>query len=402
MNPINILQSVAPQGKIKRPESFQASTKTIHQETKTMVVNPKWAASLRAAASACQAIALAGSLTLGAASASAQAQHPPETTQTAQSAASGALSTLNVVGFEGAFNLPVWVGQQQGFFAANGLKVDLSFPSSSVEVVRQLSDGRAQLSLMSIDNVLAYRRAQGEKGAPDADDLVVFMGGDHGYLTLVARAGIHTVEQLRSHTVSVDAMTTGFAFVLLDALQAHHLDSRDLNIVAVGGTGYRYRALMAGKQDATLLRTPFELLAEQQGFTVLLPASRLTPAYQGTIGAVRTPWAATHRADMLAFITAYHQALEWIFDKRNETATIAILHTQYPELSDRYLLAAYRGLTNRRNGLIRDMTIDQTGLAEVERLRDKYAPLSHSGHASSSGVDLSYLQAAQQSGNWNR
>jgi ABC-type nitrate/sulfonate/bicarbonate transport system substrate-binding protein len=402
MDRADISQSVALQGKIKQPDSIRASTKTIHQETKTMVLNPRWAATMRAAASACQAIALAGSLILSTANASAQAQHPPELTQSAQSAPIGTLSNLNVVGFEGAFNLPVWVGQQQGFFAANGLKVNLSFPSSSVEVIRQLTNGSAQLSLMSIDNVLAYRRAQGEKGAPDADDLVVFMGGDHGYLTLVARSGIDTVEQLRNHVVSVDAMTTGFAFVLLDALQAHHLDSRDINIVAVGGTGYRYRALMAGKQDATLLRIPFELLAEQQGFTVLLPASRLTPAYQGTIGAVRTPWAATHRADMLAFITAYHQALEWIFDKRNEKATIAILHTQYPDLSDRHLLAAYRALTNRRDGLIRDMTIDQTGLAQVERLRDKYAPLSHSGHASSSGVDLSCLQAARQSGNWNR
>jgi ABC-type nitrate/sulfonate/bicarbonate transport system substrate-binding protein len=366
-----------------------------------MLATPKWAASLRTMTRACTALALAASLTAVAYNASAQTQAATaaDTTQTASTAA---LHELDIVGFEGAFNLPVWVAQQEGFFAAHGLKVDLSYPSNSVQVIRKLTDGSAQMSLMSIDNVLAYRRAQGEKGEKGADDLVAFMGGDHGYLTLVARPGLKTVEDLRGKTVSVDAMTTGFAFVLLNALEAHHLGTDDLHVVPVGGTGFRYRALMEGKQDATLLRTPFELLSQQRGFEVVLSADRLTPSYQGTIGAVRTQWAASHPADMLAFLTAYHQALEWIFDRRNEAATLAILHDQYPDLTDRSLLEAYHGLTDRTDGLIRDMTIDKAGLAEVEKLRDKYAPLSHSGHPSAAIVDLSYLKTARASKGWNQ
>jgi ABC-type nitrate/sulfonate/bicarbonate transport system substrate-binding protein len=377
-----------------------------------MVNNPSWVTRLRVLSNRCLKLAtvslplLAGSAAM-AQSGSAQSTQstgfdtPPASAPAATGSSTG-LRTLNVVGFEGAFNLPVWVAQQRGFFAANGLVVNLSFPSSSVEVVRALNNGSAQLSLMSIDNVLAYRRAQGEKGAPDADDLITFMGGDHGYLSLVAKPDIHSVEQLRGRTVSVDAMTTGFAFVLLEALKARGLDGTNVNIVPVGGTGYRFRALMAGKQDSTLLRSPFELLSEQQGYHILLPASRLTPAYQGTIGAVRRPWAEAHRDEVLAFLVAYHQSLEWIFDKRNRSGVMAILHAQYPELSQRYLMAAYSGLTDPRNGLIRNMTIDRAGLAEVERLRNKYAPLSSSGHANSSGVDLDYLQAARQSPGWNR
>lgn len=363
-----------------------------------MLANPNRTASLRTARNTCRALVLAGSLALAAGSAAAQAA-PAEAA--AETGAGATAQALHIVGFEGAFNLPVWVAQQQGFFAANGLAVDLSFPPNSVEVIRSLTTGSAQLALMSVDNVLAYRREQGEKGAPDAHDLVVFMGGDHGYLTLVARHGINTVEQLRGQTASVDAMTTGFAFVLFDALQAHHLSRTDVNIVKVGGTGYRYRTLMAGKQDATLLRTPFELLAQQQGFNVLLPASRLTPEYQGTIGAVRGPWAAEHRAEMIAFLTAYHQALEWIFDPRNQQAALGILHAKYPALTQPYLLKAYRGLKSHRDGLIRDMTVDRAGLAEVERLRNKYAPLANGNHADPKIVDLDYLRAARRAPAWH-
>jgi ABC-type nitrate/sulfonate/bicarbonate transport system substrate-binding protein len=370
-----------------------------------MLANSNWAASLRTARNTCRAMVLAGSLALGAGGAAAQTAAavtaPATPAASTETGAGAAAQTLHIVGFEGAFNLPVWVAQQKGFFAANGLTVDLSFPPNSVEVIRSLTTGSAQLALMSVDNVLAYRREQGEKGAPDANDLVVFMGGDHGYLTLVARHGIDTVAQLRGQTVSVDAMTTGFAFVLFDALQTHHLSRTDVNIVKVGGTGYRYRTMMAGKQDATLLRTPFELLAQQQGFNVLLPASRLTPDYQGTIGAVRGPWAAEHKAEMIAFLTAYHQALEWIFDARNQQAALGILHAEYPALTQPYLLKAYRGLKSHRDGLIRDMTVDRAGLAEVERLRDKYAPLANGNHADPKIVDLDYLRAARQTAAWH-
>jgi ABC-type nitrate/sulfonate/bicarbonate transport system substrate-binding protein len=57
----------------------------------------------------------------------------------------GSLQMLNVVGFEGAYNLPVWVAQQKGLFAANGLAVNLSFPKGSAQVVGDLANGSAQL-----------------------------------------------------------------------------------------------------------------------------------------------------------------------------------------------------------------------------------------------------------------
>jgi ABC-type nitrate/sulfonate/bicarbonate transport system substrate-binding protein len=330
------------------------------------------------------------------------AHNAPARAETAPPAGTAATPhTLNVVGFEGAFNLPIWVAQQHGFFAANGLTVNLSFPTSSVEVIRHLTDGQAQLALMSVDNVYAYRRGQGGRQAPDARDLVVVMGGDHGFLTLVARHGIDTVEALRGHTASVDATGTGFAFLLRATLAAHGLGPDDVRIVAAGGTGYRYRALIAGKQDVTLLRPPFEMLAAQQDFNILLRSKQLTPHYLGTIGSVRAPWAAAHRADLIAFLTAYHQALDWVFDRRNETAALAILHAQYPELSAPYLAKTYRTLTDRDNGLIFNMGIDRAGLAEVNKLRDIYAPLANAA-PDPSAIDLSYLHAAERAPAWHR
>jgi hypothetical protein len=56
----------------------------------------------------------------------------------------------------------------------------------------------------------------------------------------------------------------------------------DVTFVRAGGTNLRYRDIVAGKHDATLLRTPFELLARERGLNVLATAESLG-AYQGTV-----------------------------------------------------------------------------------------------------------------------
>jgi ABC-type nitrate/sulfonate/bicarbonate transport system substrate-binding protein len=316
----------------------------------------------------------------------------------------GSLQMLNVVGFEGAYNLPVWVAQQKGFFAANGLAVNLSFPKGSAQVVGDLANGSAQLSMMSVDNVLAYDGASAGQAAtqnlPVANNLVVFMGGDHGFLSLVAQHGITSVDQLRDHDLSVDAMGTGFAFVLFNTLAAHDLTTTDTHIIPIGGTGLRYRELVAGKQDATLLRPPFEMLSEEKGLNILLPSSQLEPIYLGTIGAVCKPWADAHPAEMTAFINSYHEALLWIFDKANEPGALAILHSEYPGLSPSYLARTYDLLTNPKTGLIENMRIDRPGLARVENLRNKYAPGSSGSKADADMIDLQFLDAAHNSSAW--
>src|SRR6266480_4409197 len=57
-------------------------------------------------------------------------------------------------------------------------------------------------------------RSKGDADAKvDGPDLIAFMGGDNGFLRLVAVPEVKTLADLRSKTVSVDARTTGYAFV---------------------------------------------------------------------------------------------------------------------------------------------------------------------------------------------
>ena len=122
--------------------------------------------------------------------------------------------TINAIVFPGGFNLPLWVAEKQGFFAKRALDVRLHPTQNSMEQLTGLIDGKWDIAFTGFDNVVAYQEGQGEAAASSEPDLFVFMGGDDAFLRLVVQPAIHTYADLKGKTLAVDAMTTGFAFVL--------------------------------------------------------------------------------------------------------------------------------------------------------------------------------------------
>ena len=56
-------------------------------------------------------------------------------------------------------------------------------------LVGALFEGKADIAFALVDNVVAYQEGQGEAKIPDNPDLFVFMGGDGGFMSLVAANG---------------------------------------------------------------------------------------------------------------------------------------------------------------------------------------------------------------------
>ena len=298
---------------------------------------------------------------------------------------------VHVLAFDGAWNLPVWVAQKRGFFVRRGIDVSLGYVAGSVALMRQMSEGTAQIALTSVDNVLAYSQGQGESGKQDAPDIVAIFGGDHGGLALVSQPGITRIDDLVGHSVTVDAMTTGFAFALRDILASGRIDLNRIDFVAAGGTDRRYEDLIAGNHDATLLRPPYQYLAADRGFHIVADVSGALSPYLGTVGAVRQSWASGNRQTVVAFLAAYREALGWIFDQRHASQSIALIREHYPALSEAAALKTYAALMSPKDGLIRDMRIDRAGLKTVVSLRGRYAPTANQRHGAV--FDEKYLDA---------
>ena len=300
---------------------------------------------------------------------------------------------LRVIAFDGGWNLPVWAAQRQGFFEANGVSVQISWTPSSAYLISALLDDGFEIALAGIDNLVAYQEGQGEAKVADNPDLFAFLGNDNGFASVVAAPAITQFAALKGKTVSVDAMTTGYAFVVRELLARNGVSESDVTYVRAGGTSNRYRELVAGKHDATLLRTPFEILIRERGFNQLATAEALG-AYQGTVGIARRSWTARHEKELVGFIRAYRAGIDWLYDRSNRAIVEAMLVANIRDMTPALAKQSYDLLLADKGGITRDAALDLEGIRTVLALRTKYGTPQKTLADPARYIELSYYEKA--------
>jgi ABC-type nitrate/sulfonate/bicarbonate transport system substrate-binding protein len=303
------------------------------------------------------------------------------------------LAPLRVIAFDGGWNLPVWAAQRQGFFEANGVTVLLSYTPTSVFLVTSLLEGKYDLALAGIDNLVAYQEGQGEAKIADNPDLFAFLGNDNGFASVVASPSIRSFGDLKGKTVSVDAMTTGYAFVVRELMARNGVADSEITYVRAGGTSNRYRDLVAGKHDATLMRTPFELLLRERGFNQLATAEALG-AYQGTAGLARRGWAREHERELVGFMRGYRAGVDWLYDRANRDVAEAMLVANIKDMTPALAKRSYDLLLADKGGVTRDVALDLDGIRTVLQLRSKYGVPAKTLTDPLRYVDLTYYEKA--------
>src|SRR5262245_12796503 len=231
--------------------------------------------------------------------------------------------TLKVNVFPPGFNWPLWVAQDQGFFARNMLQVELIPTPNSVAQMTGLIDAQFDIAMTAIDNVIAYMERQGEAKHSDEHEITAFMGSDNGFLSLMVAPDIKDATDLRGKTFSVDALTTGYAFVLRRMLERAGLSQADYKFERAGGVLQRFNALMEGKQSGTLLVPPFTFAAADKGYREFGTAINSLGHYQGVVAAARRGWLKDHREEAVGFIRAYISALDWLYAAPNRGTALA-------------------------------------------------------------------------------
>jgi ABC-type nitrate/sulfonate/bicarbonate transport system substrate-binding protein len=303
---------------------------------------------------------------------------------------------LSVIVFPGGWNLPIWVAQEKGLFEKNGLDVKVTPTPNSRFQLTGLIEGKFDIAMTAIDNIVAYREGQGGV-AVDASDLITVMGGDPGFLRLVSAPDVKSIGELKGKTLSVDALTTGYAFVLLEVLERNGLVlGRDYQTVSAGGGVQRYNDLVAGKHAATLLTAPLDVMAEEKGFRRLTDASQALGRYQGLVAGVRRSWARDNRDMVSGYIKAYADAVEWLYDPKNRDEAIRIFMRNQPGATQQTAETAYKILLNPNDGLQRRAEIDMQGVRTTLELRAKYGKPQKKLGEPTSYYDGSYYEAAMR------
>src|SRR5215469_1182582 len=278
--------------------------------------------------------------------------------------------TVNV--FPGGFNWAIYVAQERGLFENNGIRVTVQATPASVAQMTGLTEGKFDIAMTAVDNIVAYVEGQGEAPIGPQPEFFAFMGSDTGFLSLVTAPDVKVIADLKGRTLSVDALTTGYAFVLLDILLRNGLHDGDYSVDKVGGMVQRWTALRERKQDGTMLSTPYNILAKAEGFIQLAQATEVIGHYQGNVAAARRSWAAANRDKVIAYIRGYVEAIDWLYDRVNREAAVQILRKNLPQMSQDLAERSYDELLDPQDGFFRQGRIDMAGLKTVLELRSRY------------------------------
>ena len=281
------------------------------------------------------------------------------------------MTSLKAIVFPGGFNLPAWAAERQGFFEANGVRVSFTPTPSSTFQMQGLAEGRFDIAMTAFDNVVAYQEGQGEAQIPAEPDMFAFMGSDNGFLSVMGGKGVQRFADLKGRKVSVDALTTGFAFVLRELLAKNGIAESEVTFERAGGLIERFPGLLNGTHAATVVLTPFDLIAQAKGHVQLARAGEQLGAYLGVVGAARRSWAREHADALAGFIRAYRQGVDFLYENRDiaEALLVANMRSMTPALARQSLGV----LLNEKSGFFKDVRLDPQGMRTVLALRSKFA-----------------------------
>jgi ABC-type nitrate/sulfonate/bicarbonate transport system substrate-binding protein len=284
---------------------------------------------------------------------------------------------LKICTFKGIQNLPLYVAMQQGFFAQQGLHIDITYTTGSIPQLAGMVREEYQLIQTAPDNVINVDNNPSAFGLDPttAPHVIMLLGGSVGPLSIYAQSEITTFDHLRGTVLGVDNPASGFALVLRDMLARNGLLlERDYTFTIAGGTSNRLDALKRGAVAATILYAPFDMQANRAGFNQLATSFDYYPAYASLATAGIQTWMEQHNDEVTGYIHAYLKALRWIYDPAYANDVQAIMQNE-PSLGLDASLAPYfyAQFIDPRTGFGQNALLDNSGLQQVIELRATYA-----------------------------
>jgi ABC-type nitrate/sulfonate/bicarbonate transport system substrate-binding protein len=168
-----------------------------------------------------------------------------------------------------ASHTPLWVAQEKGFLAKQGLSIEPIFFSAGPPAMQALVAGDLDIVVTSAPNVVNPRLG-GADTVMILSIIPTFI--DH----IISAASITSPEQLRGKIGSVNRFGSISEMGLRLSLRRLGIDpEKDVQIVPAGGNPERLAAISKGISQFTIMNEPFIKEAERLGFRDLVNMATL-------------------------------------------------------------------------------------------------------------------------------
>ncbi len=227
--------------------------------------------------------------------------------------------TTGMIGAANAVGWPWYIGIQKGYFAEQGLTLDLVYVPTASGLVQQLSAGSLDLvgDVGAVEPVHAV-----EKGAPVG--LIRIIGQISAY-EMLAKPSIASIKDLKGKTVCIGGLVDINRVYLDRIMRANGLKDGDYDITVVGNTAGRFAALKSGAADATMLAPPVNFFAEDAGFRNIGMIMDYAGDLPFSATVVSLSFAAQHREAMVKVLGVIDKSVAWFNEPSHRDEAVDIM-----------------------------------------------------------------------------
>lgn len=285
-----------------------------------------------------------------------------------------------------ASHTPLWVAQEKGLIAKQGLFIESIFFGAGPPAMQALVAGDLDIVVTSAPNVVNPRLA-GVDAVMILSIIPTFI--DH----IISAANITSPEQLKGKIGSVNRFGSISEMGLRLSLRRLGIDpEKDVRIVPAGGNPERLAAISKGISQFTIMNEPFIREAERLGFRDLVNMATLKIPLHGNGIVTREAIIKARRPIVTRFARAITEAIHFIKSDKEATKSIIGKYTKFtdPEGLER----TYKNYTS----VLLDVPYPDP--AGIKTLLDDMAAKNPKAAAADpkSFVDQSFVQEMETSG----
>jgi len=287
------------------------------------------------------------------------------------------------------FSLPVAVAEREGFFAREGLKVEIlqPIPGGADHQITALHNDSVDLTHVATPFLI--RAALG-----GSDAVAIASEFNNPIYSLIAKPEIATVAALRGKLIALADEYGTITLSTRKLLALHGVQRGEFGARIIEGTSGRWACLRRGDCDAVVLGQPQDLIAMEQGFRLLGASTEVVPDLLYTVTAARRSWAEANKEAVTRYVRALAASFDFIREhaNRERVGRIVMQSTNSSEAIAARTLALFfepeRGVLPKRG------EIDLKALDQVIAMLGEAGALKAPLPAPERFVDLQYLRAA--------
>ena len=280
-------------------------------------------------------------------------------------AAAANAQDLRVNIFPGSQYLAVYAALEKGFYARQGLRIDLQFTPNSQAQREGVAAGRFEIAHSGVDNAVAL--ADSGKA-----DVAIVAGGGNGMNELIVRPEIGGYADLKGKTMVVDAPDTAYALLLYKMLSLKGLQKGDYAVLPAGNCQARLEKMRAdAKNAAAMLNLPCIVIARNEGFRSFARAVDVVGPYQADGIWVLRSWSAANSDTVVKYLRAIIEARRWADQPENRKELVAMI-AKYLKSDPAVEEKAVELVFGANGGLAKDARFDLEGFRTTLRLRAEF------------------------------